>query len=118
LFFPNKISRNGQCNNLAEKQKYLKECLEYALLEKERSGQPVKYGAKQKADIIVTACSNPPEGRARWTLELLSDTLKEKKGLSAINRKTIRLIKKNECNPWLKKIWCITTITQQYRDRR
>lgn len=76
------------------KHKYLEEGLEKALQEKERSGQPVKYGAKEKAEVIATACSEPPEGRARWTLELLSDTLKEKEGLITINRETIRLILK------------------------
>lgn len=76
------------------KQKYLKEGLEKALQEKERSGQPAKYGTKEKAEVIATACSEPPEGRARWTLELLSDTLKEKEGLSTINRETVRLILK------------------------
>lgn len=82
------------------RQKYLKEGLENALQEKERSGQPEKYGAKEKATVIATACSKPPEGRARWTLELLSDKLKEKEGLSTINRETIRLIlKKTNVNP-------------------
>lgn len=82
------------------KQKYLKEGLEKALQEKQRSGQPVKYGAKEKAEVIATACSEPPEGRARWTLELLSDKLKEKDGLLTINRETIRLIlKKTNVSP-------------------
>ena len=82
------------------KQRYMKEGLQEALQEKQRSGQPVKYGSKQKAEIIATACSDPPEGRARWTLELLSDTLKDKEGLSSINRETIRLIlKKTNVNP-------------------
>ena len=76
------------------KQKYLTEGLEKALQEKERSGQPVKYTDKEKAEVIATACSDPPKGRARWTLELLSDTLKEKEGLLTINRETIRLILK------------------------
>jgi transposase len=76
------------------RQKYLKEGLENALHEKERSGQPAKYGAKEKAEIIAAACSNPPEGRARWTLELLTEELKGRKRLSSINRETIRLILK------------------------
>ena len=76
------------------KQKYLKAGLENALEEKGRSGQPAKYGAKEKAEVIATACSGPPRGRARWTLELLADTLKEKKELSTINRESIRLILK------------------------
>ncbi len=73
------------------KQRYLKEGLENALREKKRSGQPEKYGVKEKAEIIATACSQPPEGRIRWTLALLSQNLKEKKGLDTINRETIRL---------------------------
>lgn len=82
------------------KQKYLKEGLESALREKERSGQPEKYGKKEKAEVIATACSEPPEGRSRWTLELLSKKLKEKEGLTTINRETIRLIlKKTNVSP-------------------
>ena len=76
------------------RRKYLKEGIENALQEKERSGQPIKYGTKEKAEVIATACSQAPKGRARWTLELLSDTLKVKQGLSTINRETIRLILK------------------------
>ena len=76
------------------KQKYLKEGIKEALEEKERSGQPVKYNDPQKAEVIATACSKSPEGRSRWTLKLLTDTLKKRDGLSTINRETIRLILK------------------------
>lgn len=76
------------------KQKYLKEGVENALEEKERSGQPEKYKEQQKAEVIATACSNAPEGRSRWTLKLLTSTLKKQEGMSSINRETIRLILK------------------------
>lgn len=76
------------------KQKFLKEGIEKALEEKYRSGQPVKYGDKETAEIIATACSNPPEGRSRWTLELLTDTLKEKNELSTLNKESVRLLLK------------------------
>lgn len=76
------------------KQKYWEGGIEEALEEKERSGQPVKYKDSQKAEVIATACSKAPEGRSRWTLKLLTDTLKKQKGLSTINRETIRLILK------------------------
>src|SRR5580693_5128521 len=46
------------------KQKYLNEGIEKALQEKYRSGQPVKYGDKETAEIIATACSKAPEGRS------------------------------------------------------
>ena len=76
------------------KQKYLEAGMQEALEEKERSGQPVKYKDTQKAEVIATACSKSPEGRSRWTLKLLTDTLKKQEGLSTINRETIRLILK------------------------
>jgi len=76
------------------KQKYLEKGVKEALQEKERSGQPVKYTDKQKTEIIATACSKAPEGRVRWTLQLLTNALKKQEGLSSINRESIRLILK------------------------
>lgn len=81
------------------KQKYLKVGLEKSLEEKARSGQPQKYSDHHKAEVIATACSKAPEGRSRWTLRLLTTTLKKQKGMSSINRETIRLIlKKTNAN--------------------
>ncbi|MCW3093870.1 MAG: Transposase [Ferruginibacter sp.] len=76
------------------RMRYLEEGVEKSLQEKERSGQPSKYGPKQKAEIIALACSDPPSGRARWTLELLTEKVSLHKGLESINRETIRLILK------------------------
>lgn len=76
------------------RKRYLEEGLDKSLQEKQRSGQPKKYGAKQEAEIIALACSDPPQGRARWSLELLTDKLSGQKGLKSINRETIRLILK------------------------
>jgi len=76
------------------RKRYLEEGLEKSLQERERSGQPKKYGPPQEAEIIALACSDPPEGRARWSLELLTEKLNQQKGLGSINRETIRLILK------------------------
>jgi transposase len=76
------------------RKRYLEEGLDKSLQEKQRSGQPKKYGTKQEAEIIALACSDPPQGRARWSLELLTDKLSNQKGLKSINRETIRLILK------------------------
>ena len=81
------------------KQKYLKSGIEKSLKENVRSGQPSKYSDHQKAEVIATACSKAPEGRSRWTLRLLTTKLKQQKGMSGINRETIRLIlKKTNAN--------------------
>lgn len=76
------------------RNRFLKEGLVIALEEKSRSGQPRKYGQSQEAEVIALACSDAPEGRARWTLELLERALGNKEGLETINRETIRLILK------------------------
>jgi putative transposase len=76
------------------RKRYLEEGLENSLQEKKRSGQPRKYGPKQEAEIIALACSDPPGGRARWSLELLTEKLSGQKGLGSINRETVRLMLK------------------------
>lgn len=76
------------------RKRYLTEGLEKSLQEKERSGQPKKYEAKQEAEVIALACSDPPAGRAKWSLVLLTEKLNHQKGLKSINRETIRLILK------------------------
>ena len=44
------------------------------LLEDEpRSGRPIQISGEQRAKITALACSDPPEGYARWSLRLLAD---------------------------------------------
>ena len=64
------------------------------LYDKPRSGQPRKYTDKHKAEIVATACTNPPEGRKRWSLQLLTEELKKREGMKTINAQTIRLVLK------------------------
>ena len=81
------------------KRRYRKGGLQGALTEKSRPGQPRKYSERQQAEIIAQACSKPPHGRKRWSLSLLTEEMKKKKGLETINRESIRLIlKKAELN--------------------
>jgi transposase len=85
------------------KNKYLKEGLKVALYDKPRSGQPKKYGAREEAEIIALACSDPPEGRKCWSIRLLTETLKGEEGFETINRETVRIIlKKAKQNHGLK----------------
>ena len=81
------------------KNKYKIQGVEEAIKEDTRTGQPVKYKEKEKAEIVALACTKAPEGRVRWTLSLLEKDLKEKQGLDTINRETIRLtLKKTNVN--------------------
>jgi transposase len=54
------------------KQRFVLGNLEAALNEAPRSGGRRKLSGKQEALLVATACSKPPQGRARWTLELLA----------------------------------------------
>lgn len=81
------------------KKNYLENGLDHAIKDNPRPGQPKKYNKKQVADIIALACSDPPEGRQRWTLELLAAEAKKSTGIETINRESIRLIlKKTKVN--------------------
>ena len=48
-------------------------CLEDA----PRSGRPIKIDGVQRAKITALACSQAPEGHARWNLRLLADKVVE-----------------------------------------
>ncbi len=76
------------------KRNYLNEGIYRAIHDEQRPGQPIKHDEKIKADIIALACSKAPEGRSRWTLRSLENTLKIEHSLETINRETIRLILK------------------------
>jgi len=76
------------------KKNYLEKGLDHAIKDNPRPGQPRKYTQKHEAEIIALACSDPPEGRQRWTLELLATEAKKSTGIPTINRESIRLILK------------------------
>ncbi len=81
------------------KKRYVDDGIYSVLNEKPRSGQPKKYSDKQEAEIIALSCTNPPKGRTRWSIRLLTGKIKKRKGFETINRETIRLIlKKAEQN--------------------
>lgn len=55
------------------KRRYLDEGLESALHDKPRSGTPRRIDGEARAKITALACSEAPDGHARWTLRLLAD---------------------------------------------
>lgn len=49
-----------------------------------------KLDGEGEARLIALACSEPPEGRASWTLRLLADKLVELEIVDSIGRETVR----------------------------
>ena len=49
------------------RQRFVEEGPERALGELPRAGAQRELGASDESLLVVVACSDPPEGRARWT---------------------------------------------------
>lgn len=73
------------------RQQFVEEGLEHALQPppRRRVYQRLLDG-KAEAHLVALACSAPPEGRARWTLRLLSDHMVELEHVEAISHETVR----------------------------
>jgi putative transposase len=76
------------------KNRYFSGGLKEALEEKPRSGQPPKVNEKIEAQITAIACSEAPEGYARWTLSLIKDKLVELKCEKELSKECIRTVLK------------------------
>lgn len=49
-----------------------------------------KLDGEQEARLVALACSQPPEGQARWSLRLLADRLVELEIVEEISYQTVR----------------------------
>ena len=73
-------------------QRLVEEGWEAALARKPRSRHRVpKLDGEKEARLVALACSAPPEGRARWTLQLLADKLVQLQVVDSISDETVRL---------------------------
>lgn len=87
-----KVSRNTIRQT---RSRFVHEGLEAAINERPRPGAPEKFSGRQRAQITAIACSDPPEGRSRWTLRLIADRIVELKIADNISYKTVeRTLKK------------------------
>lgn len=57
-----------------------------------------KLDGEQEAHLIALACSQPPDGRARWTLRLLAERMVELKYIETLSYESVRqTLKKTRC---------------------
>ena len=79
-------------------KQFVEEGLHATLFRKVRETPPIqpKATGDVEARIIALACSEPPQGRTRWTLRLLESKVVELQIIDAISDNTIgRLLKKH-----------------------
>jgi putative transposase len=85
-------------------RRYQKGGLEAALYEKQRPGAAAVLDTSQKQRIIAMVCSDPPEGRARWTVRLVAQEAVKRKLAPRVGRETIRiLLQDHDLKPWREK---------------
>ena len=84
--------------------RYIEGGLDRALYEKQRPGASPVLDASQKQRIIAMVCSDPPEGRARWTVRLIVQEAIKRKLVPDVGRETIRvLLESHDLKPWREK---------------
>jgi putative transposase len=78
--------------------------LESALYERQRPGAMAVLEDSQKQRIIAMVCGTPPEGRARWTVRLVTEEAVKRKLVPRVGRETIRiLLLDHDLKPWREK---------------
>ena len=82
------------------RRRYCEQGLGACLTEKSRPGRPHAMTGQDEAALTALACSEPPEGRVRWTHRLLADRLVALQLVDDIAHTTVgRLLKKTNSNP-------------------
>ena len=69
---------------------YLQGGVELAVFDVARSGRPRRYDTDAEARVTALACSDPPEGRQRWTMVELERVARQEPGLGGVSRETVR----------------------------
>ena len=72
------------------RRRFVEGGVERALSDRPRPGGRPKLDGKGEAHLVALACSVPPEGRARWTMQLLADRPVELALVAAISDETVR----------------------------
>ena len=77
--------------------KLVEEGLDAVLVRKKRERPPVEpiFDGERQAKLIALACSEPPEGHARWSIRLLAEKVVEREIVPAAHFNTVgRALKK------------------------
>jgi transposase len=97
------------------KRRFVQGNLELALNEETRPGATRKLSGKETALLVATACSKAPEGRKRWTLDLLAGAMVRLTEHEGVSRETVRRrLAEDDLKPWRRDMWCIPQVDGTY----
>jgi transposase len=97
------------------KRRFVEGNLDLALSEEGRPGALRKLSGKETALLVATACSSPPAGRKRWTLDLLAGEMVRLTEHEDLSRETVRRrLAEDDLKPWRRDMWCIAQVDGAY----
>jgi len=86
------------------RDRYTEGGIKRALYDLPRPGQPCKLDQKAEAHLVLLACGEPPNGRERWTLELLQKQMVKDGKVDSISDVCIlRYLTNRKIKPWVEK---------------
>ncbi len=73
------------------KKRFVEDGLPNAIERKKRTTPPreIQFGGEFEAKLLALACSEAPEGRARWTVRLLAEKIVELKIVPSVSPMTV-----------------------------
>lgn len=94
----------GEATVRRVRRRYEEGGLERALHDCPREGAPRLLTDANNAQIIAMVCSDPPAGRARWTIELIVEEALRRGIVDKVGRETVRvLLRDHDLRPWREK---------------
>jgi transposase len=84
------------------RERFVENGLEAALVPRSMPRRPdkVKIQGEAEKKLIALACSDPPEGRCRWTMELLADRIVQLGVVEEVSQETVRRALKKMTSTW------------------
>ena len=81
------------------RKRFCEDGLESALTERPRPGKKRRLDERAEAHLVAIACSDPPEGHAHWTLNMLAERMVELDYVDSVARETVwQSLKKTNSN--------------------
>lgn len=106
---------SGTSTVYRRRQRYVEVGLPEALHDRHRLGAERKLNALQEATLVALACSKAPDGRAKWTMQLLADELVVLTDVDDLSDETVRRrLAEKKLKPWQRKMWCIPAVDAEF----
>ena len=107
-FTDEEIAEHVSCSDRtvrSVRRRFCTEGVDRALYDAPRSGAPATFTPRQQQQVVALACTDPPEGRARWTLELLCEHAVKRGFVTSLSKSEVALwLKEHDMKPWRKKL--------------